>query len=343
VRIDQRTFDAYCASLAALIPPDGVEVHLAFVADDDGALRYPDDAVVLPAPARPKAAEFSVDEGTHRWTVDTFEHLARCKQLLLDYACQEGFTHVFLVDSDILLEPTTLKVLYSDNVDVVSAAFWTRWSPEQPEMPQCWLQHPYGLAGLGMEEHEYLGALRAHQLVRVLGGGACTLVRCSVLDRLRYHPRLTLPEGGMWQGEDRTFAVLCQHHHIRQYADGWPRVHHAYRPSDRTAAALTAAAARLDVEQQLYAKPGDWVAVRITPLEDPALDDALCPTVRNARFRLGRAPIAAELERAILATQVGTRAIVDIAFSAGSEVYPPGIRRLVQLEVVDIRPHEEVA
>lgn len=300
---------------------------------------WPDDCTVLPAPERPAEAGYLVGADTHHWQIATFEHLARCKQLLLDHAAQEGYSHVFLVDSDLLLEPTTLQVLHSCQVPVVSGVFWTQWDPGSPPLPQCWLAHPYGLEGLGMQGWEYMQELQGHQLVRVLGGGACCLIDTKILQNVGYHPRLTLPMEGMWQGEDRTFAILCQHAHVRQYADAWPRIYHAYRPADRQPANLQAQWEALNAPRQLYAKDGDWVAIRLTPAEDYKLDEQLDPTIRNTRGRLGKLAMAPELEAALRDMRVGERRIVNVTFKEGHPVYPPGTPRAILVELVDVRPN----
>ena len=251
---------------------------------------------------------YSVDDTTHRWNVDTFEHLARCKQLFLDYAISNHFDYVFMVDSDLLLEPTTLKSMYACDQDVVNGCFWTQWTPNDSPLPQCWLAHPYGLDGLGMRVDEYLGDLHDHKLVRVIGGGACTLIKVSALKRgLCYHPRLNLPPEGMWQGEDRSFAVRCQQLHIRQYCDAWPRIHHAYHPPMRTKQALDDVWADLSAPTQLYAKRGDWINAKLTPLEDPQLQQIIDPRSQALRIRLGSVKLASEIETALSTMSVGDK------------------------------------
>ncbi len=293
---------------------------------------------MLPAPQRPVDAAYAVNEVTHQWQVSTFDHLARCKQLLLDYAVSEGFTHVMLVDSDLLLEHSTLQSLYACNVDIVSGVFWTAWQPGTPPLPQTWLAHPYVLEGLGMQQHEYLSALDNHALVRVLGGGACCLIKTSVLNKVRYSPRLALPEGGMWQGEDRTLAVLAQQRHVKQYADAWPRIYHAYRPADRTPEQLALVWQELSAPKQIYAKLGDMVSIRLTPLEDPPLQDAIDPSIANTRVRLGSGKLCNELEHALQDMHLGSSKVVDIAINAGHPVYPPG-KRAILVELIDARPY----
>lgn len=336
VRQSQSVFDAYYRSLRALELPARTQVDYVFVSDDP-ALLWPDDCLVLPAPARPDSALYAVDDVTHRWNVDTFEHLARCKQLLLDYAIANHYDKILLVDSDLLLEPTTLRSLLACSVAVVSAVFWTQWTSDMPPLPQTWLAHPYSLDGLGMQQHEYLRRLEQRRLTRVIGGGACTLIDTSVLDKAHYHPRLQLPAYGMWQGEDRTFAILLQQAHIKQWADPWPLVYHAYRPEQRTVAALDEAWSRLSAPRQLHAKAGDWVNIRLTPMQDPQLNAQLLPSAQNVRGRLGALPLAQPLADALREMAVGDRRIVDVTYPAGTP-YPAGLTKAIMVEMIDVRP-----
>ena len=302
---------------------------------------WPDDCKVLPAPARPPAAHYAIDDVTHRWFDDTFEHVAKCKQLLLDYAVNERFDYVMLVDSDLLCEPSTLLSLHSVRVPVVSAVFWTQWTPDQPPLPQCWLSHPYDLNGLGLDWPTYRRLLRQHRVVRVAGGGACTLIDTKVLSRLHYHPRLELPHEGLWRGEDRTFAILAREAHVRQHADAWPRVFHAYSPALRKPEVLQAEWQALNAPRQLYAKPGDWVSVTLTACEDAGLEKTMqgVPEARCVRGRMGGLPIASELQAALTDMTVGDRRIVDVEFEEGHMVYQQPCHKLVQMELVDVRPH----
>lgn len=339
VRCDQTLWDAYWRSLQALKAPPGAELYYAFVDDSGGQVRFPSGVAVLPAPARPPEAQYAVDAQTHRWSVATFEHLAVCKQALLNVARDGGHSHVFLVDSDVLLEPTALRSAYAVGGDIVNVVFWTAWQPGAPPQPQTWLRHPYGLEGMGMRQGEYLAALRARQCIRVAGGGAAVLISTDALRRgLRYWPRLALPEGGMWQGEDRTLAVLAQQMRIAQYADAWPSVHHAYRPEERTAEALDAAWALLSAPRQLHARAGDWISAKLTPLEDPALDAILTPERRLLRGRVGCGVLMApELEDAALSMQPGDVRAVDVTFDEGSPYGAP-CAKLVQIELLDVKP-----
>src|SRR5688572_17938292 len=111
VRQDAEVLAAHLRTLAALEAPEGCS--LRFLHINDGAT-FPSDwqGVVWPAAERPADALYAVDDVTHRWNVSAFEHLAAQKQRLLQYAADQGYAAVLMVDSDLLLEPSTLQSLW---------------------------------------------------------------------------------------------------------------------------------------------------------------------------------------------------------------------------------------
>lgn len=339
---------AYVKSLAALRVPQDAELAFGFINDGDWEQtdilsKLPGVFILLGEP-RPQDALYGVSAETHLWNVSTFEHLARQKQRLLNHAIAAGYTHVFLVDSDLLLEPTTLVSLWETKCDIANAVFWTAWQNGGQPQPQCWLSHPYGLRGLGLEEHEFFQQLADRQAIRVAGGGACVLVATAALQRgVVYHPRMPgLPMDSMWQGEDRTFAIHAQRLHERQLADGWPDVFHAYHPEQRTPEALAEAWQVLAAPRQLFAKYGDMVSLTLEPLEDPGLQESLAgkPELRCVRGRLGGLKLAPEIEAAVVEMQAGEQRIIEIHFPAWSNVgHYRGRKKLVQVKLVDIRPY----
>jgi hypothetical protein len=337
---------AYLRSLRALKAPAECELRFGFIDDGSHAAQLAEiePAILLPAEQRPPDAAYGVSNETHIWTIPTFEHLARQKQRLLNYACEAGYTHVFFVDSDLLLEPTTLLSLWETKGDIVSAVFWTSWQAGSQPMPQCWLSHPYGMAGLGTEEHEFVSALAERQVLRVIGGGACVLIATEAAQRgVCYHPRIPgLPQDNMWQGEDRTFALHAARLHERQLADGWPDVYHAYHPEQRTQEALEDAWSVLNAPRQLRAKYGDHISLTLEPLEDPQLAQSISskPELRCVRGRLGGLKLAPEIEAAVIDMSPGDSRIIDIKHPYWSPIPDyRGRSKLVQMKLVDIRPY----
>jgi len=138
-----------------------------------------------------------------------------------------------------------------------------------------------------------------------VGLGAVTLIRRQVLSRVNYGRVLNdLPQGGMWQGEDRHFCIDATRQHIELWADPWPDIFHLYRPS------------YLESVEIVWPEPketpeiGDLVSVVIEPLEEPRLADFR----RCLRGRLGTLPLLPELEYALLDMKVGDSQIVSAYF-----------------------------
>jgi len=351
IRQSPEVLGAYIASLQRLLPPAGTELAFGFVNDDPNReqtlaiLNECKPAVVLPAEPRPMDAVYQVGNMTHHWNVATIEHLARQKQRLLNYAVEAGYSYVFMVDSDLLMEPSTLRVLHSAGTDIANAVFWTAWNnePNAEPLPQCWLSHPYGMDGLGKQMHEFIDGLASRQMLRCLGGGACTLISTNALRKgIRYHPQLEgLPQDGMWQGEDRTLAILAQQAQLRQYADGWPDVYHAYHPQQRDPEYMTNVATMLQAPRQRRVNYGDLVAFTVDPLEDMGMQEAIKrnPCLRSVRCRMGGTSLAPELEAELMDMEVGSNRIVEVKFPYWHAV--PEYRNrsiLLKLGLVDCKP-----
>lgn len=357
LRQDQIVLEWYWKSLLRLRIPDDMSVEYVFVDDSDGEIDWTNlpDASIIPSDPRPPDANYEVTDVSHKWSLGAFDHLAKQKQKLIQYAIDNHFDYFFLVDSDLLLEPTTLMSLISLDSPIASAVFWTQWEPSAPPIPQVWLKNPYEMQGIGMEAHEFLRALAERQAIRVIGGGACCLFDVRVFSHCRYFPRFkNLPNSGMWQGEDRTMAITCQQSHIDQFADAWPSIYHAYHPKMRTADALQDAFEYLQAPRQLFANYGDLVSFELEALDmsipaganqaialqfENTRKQLLDPRIKLVRGRLGGLKIAPEIEDAIFEMSPHQSRIIDIKFPFYADL--PDYRnktKLYKLKLHDIKP-----
>lgn len=73
---------------------------------------------------------YSKDEGGHYWQDEQIWRVAGLKNRILQYARDNHYDAVFLIDSDLVLHPRTLEQLVSSGKDIVSNIFWTRWQPD---------------------------------------------------------------------------------------------------------------------------------------------------------------------------------------------------------------------
>jgi hypothetical protein len=313
-------------------------VDLCFVDDNDDeactALLKEKAKYYLKANPKPQGAEYAVTSETHHWSRPMFSWLAEEKQRILDIAEEERYDAVLLVDSDLLLSPDTLDSLWNAKKPVVSGVFWTKWTKDAPPLPQVWLAHPYELQGMGVEAHEFLGAISERQLQRVAGLGACTLIRADVLGRVGYWPLVDgLPEWGMWQGEDRHFCVKAQRNHVDLWADSWPDIWHCYRPEDRKDIEWQLAALRPTI--RMAPLVGDLVSFTLEPLEEPNL----AGYTEHVRGRLGAIRMLPQIEEALQTMRAGEEMMLRVAFPRWYPVAQyRGQARLVRLKLLHCKP-----
>lgn len=297
--------------------PDHIQVDYLYIADGEAPTQVLDELGIPSAYADPKdsAATYGVSEKGHDWSKGTFYWLGAQKQKLIQHAAQEKYDALFLVDSDLVLGSDTLASLISTEQDIVSAVFWTKWTPDAPPLPQVWQNHPYEFQGRGYEAHEHLSKLAHRQLLEVGGLGACTLIRSDAFQKARYYPPLAnLPETGMWQGEDRTFCITASRYHVPLYADAWPDVFHMYRPSDveKGKAFLHAHRASLKDRPEV----GDLVSATLEPVEEKSL----IGYKYTFRGRLGATNMLEDVKDALLEMRVGEDRFVKVTFPVWWEV-----------------------
>lgn len=223
---------------------DGLEVWYAFIDDCEVESRLLKEFAARRGRVQILRGDASGfyrrDETTHHWSEDLIWKVAEYKDRLLGIALEQGFDFVFLVDSDLVLHPKTLKHLVALNKDIVSEVYFTRWTPEMPPLPQVWVAHDYRLyhkrrgEELGAEEiarrtQEFLETLKKPGTYRVGGLGGCTLISREALRRgVSFKEIYNLD----LKGEDRHFCIRAAALGLELYADTHYPAYHIYRESD---------------------------------------------------------------------------------------------------------------
>ena len=88
--------------------------------------------------------EYVKDGVTHYWNERlVWKVAAGFKNSIIQSAKEQNVDYLFLVDSDLLLYPQTIKHLLQQKKDIISEVFWTRWQPNTIEQPQVWLYDQY--------------------------------------------------------------------------------------------------------------------------------------------------------------------------------------------------------
>lgn len=187
-----------------------------------------------------KPSEYHCNEETHYWQESLIWKVAAYKDDIIEYAVQNAADYLFLVDSDLYLQPQTLKHLIKQKKDIISEVFWTRWSQQLAPLPQVWLSDQYRLFQIergaqynekeeALKSQEFINMLKIPGVYRVGGLGACTLISRYALEKgVRFKEIYNLS----LIGEDRHFCVRAAALGFELFADTWYPPFHIYRESE---------------------------------------------------------------------------------------------------------------
>ena len=189
LRQDADIFEAYQTGLDRLEVPEGFEVSRFFVVNDC--------AEVIPLIRNAKYVtadtgdEYRKTSETHEWTLELMAKMSGLRNRTIAEALDGGFDYWFSVDTDLVLDPRTLRQLLEADMDIVSEIFWTQhwcnaWEHDQYSPPLERWRKP-GLYRVGMT-------------------GACTLVKRRVFEAGVDYTQIP----NIWKalrGEDRHFCV----------------------------------------------------------------------------------------------------------------------------------------
>lgn len=191
-------------------------------------LRQVNHCFILKAPSSQET--FLCDETTHYWTDQLVWKVAQFKNKIISVALLNDYDYLFLVDSDLLLNPNTLEHLVACNKDIVSEIFWTRFhGPDQPELPQVWLSDIYD------QTDDFLKKLHEPGIYEVGGLGACTLInKKTLITGVNFNKlhNITFP------GEDRHFCIRAVALGLSLFVDTHFPAYHIYRESELAGIAI---------------------------------------------------------------------------------------------------------
>jgi hypothetical protein len=183
---------------------------------------------------------YQCDESFHKWHEGLVWKVAGFKDRFIRYALAQGYEYLFLIDSDIVLQPQTLMHLISLKKEIVSEVFWTKWLPDVMELPQVWAKDHYTLYEFERHEHlgpeaankridEFISKLRQPGTYRVGGLGACTLISSKALaSGVSFKEIYNISFGG----EDRHFCIRAAALGFELWADTHYPPYHIYRESE---------------------------------------------------------------------------------------------------------------
>lgn len=180
------------------------------------------------------------DETTHYWNDSLIWKVAAYKDMMIERAIELHYDYLFLVDSDLILHPETLKHLIQTEKDIISEIFWTKWYPASPPEPQVWLQDEYTQwhqepgeqltsEEMNNRKQQFFEQLRVPGIYEVGGLGACTLIsRNAMTSGVRFKKIKNLS----FFGEDRHFCIRACALGFSLFVDTHFPAYHIYRESD---------------------------------------------------------------------------------------------------------------
>lgn len=184
-----------------------------------------------------RSGNYECTEEKHQWKEELISQVAEYKNNIINYSIKENYDYLFLVDSDLVINPKTIKHLISCDKEIISEIFWTKWSKDSIELPQVWLYDQYGLIpkkrGEGLGEVEaarrrngFLEKLKKPGVYEVGGLGACTLIsREALVKGVNFSDIHNL---SFW-GEDRHFCIRAVALGISLFVDTTYPAYHIYR------------------------------------------------------------------------------------------------------------------
>ncbi|HRD56065.1 MAG TPA: glycosyltransferase [Parachlamydiaceae bacterium] len=195
---------------------------------------------ILVKPQNQIQETYVCNEVTHFWKDALIWKVAAFKDDIIDYAVENNYDYLFLIDSDIVLHPNTIGHLKNQNKDILSNIFWTAWSLGCMEQPQVWLFDEYTqhqvIPGLKPTDdeikaqvYEFYAKLRVPGVYEVGGLGACTLISKHALQKgvnFKKISNLTF-----W-GEDRHFCIRATALGLQLFVDTHYPSYHIYREAN---------------------------------------------------------------------------------------------------------------
>ena len=124
LRQETDVFLEYQKGLDALEIPEGYEVSRFFVVNDcREIIPYIENAEYVIADT---GKTYEKTGNDHLWTLDLMLKMSDLRNRTITEMLTGGYDYWFSVDTDIVLDPRTLRTLIEADKDIVSEIFWTQ-------------------------------------------------------------------------------------------------------------------------------------------------------------------------------------------------------------------------
>lgn len=173
------------------------------------------------------------DSEMHHWKANLIDKIIGFKNQIITYAKENNFDYLFLVDSDIVMNPITIRHLMKRSVDIISEIFYTAFVDGYGLSPQVVLKYDtnFGKSEVEIEEdteedRRFLQQLKTPGIYKCGGLGACTLINKQSLQK---GVSFTKIDNLTFFGEDAHFCVRARALDLELYVDTSYPAYHIYR------------------------------------------------------------------------------------------------------------------
>lgn len=186
------------------------------------------------------AEAYICNEVTHFWKESIVWKVAAFKDSIIEYARNNNYDYLFLIDSDMVLHPYTIEQLISADKDIIAEIWWTNWAPELPKQASVWLYDNYTQLEIGINEklsneeaikryNDFMLTLTTPGVYEI--GGLCT---CTLINKNALHEKISFKRirNLTFWGEDRHFCTRAIALGLHLFVDTHYPAYHIYRESD---------------------------------------------------------------------------------------------------------------
>ncbi len=222
------------------IKKEGIKVDYCFIDDNDSTSNYECSQLLDKFNLKcdtncfiHRAEEgnpYICDENTHHWTPELIWRVAYFKNFIIEEAIKGDYDYLFLVDSDILVHPETLKHLVNTQKDIVSELYWTKRNITSTSEPQV------NISGNKKEVEQFYEQLKNPGTYEVDMIGSCILIsKKALMSGLNFNQIKNLSI----MNDYSHFSIRASSLGFKLHVDTHYPAQHIFRESDLTNAQKT--------------------------------------------------------------------------------------------------------
>lgn len=187
-----------------------------------------------------KPLEYKCNDDMQYWSEDLIWRNSGFKNFFLNLTLEKNYDYLFLLDSNLILNPKTLTQLIKDQKDIASCLVWQETENSKKKLPQVWLYDTniqYEIDNKNnlkpeqiFERHEkFLNKLTQPGIYKIGGLGSCTLISKNAIESgINFNKIKNLSI----IGEDKHFSIRADALGIDLFVDTYFPAHSINREKD---------------------------------------------------------------------------------------------------------------